>query len=87
MVENCRPNKKTQSGYVKSSSMDKTVVVVVERKIRHRLYGKYIRRRASYMAHDAANECRVGDTVLIEECRPLSRKKRWRVRTIIRRAV
>ncbi|MCI5147650.1 MAG: 30S ribosomal protein S17, partial [Candidatus Electrothrix sp. AR3] len=54
---------------------------------RHKLYGKYIRRRVKYMAHDAADECRVGDTVLIEECRPLSKHKRWLVRTIVQRAV
>lgn len=79
--------RKTQLGCVKSSSMDKTVVVTVERKIKHKLYGKYIRRRVSYMAHDEANACQVGDTVLIEECRPLSRHKRWLVRTIVQRAV
>lgn len=67
--------------------MDKSVVVVVERKVRHKLYGKYIRRHVKYMAHDAANECQVGDTVLIEECRPLSKNKRWRVRSIVQRAV
>lgn len=86
MIENSRP-KKTQLGYVKSNSMDKTVVVLVERKVRHKLYGKYIRRRANYMAHDAVNECKVGDTVLIEECRPLSKNKRWLVKTIVQRAV
>jgi small subunit ribosomal protein S17 len=74
-------------GYVKSNAMDKSVVVVVERKVRHKLYGKYIRRHVKYMAHDAANECQVGDTVLIEECRPLSKNKRWRVRSIVQRAV
>lgn len=67
--------------------MDKSVVVVVERIIQHKLYGKYIRRHVKYMAHDAANACQVGDTVLIEECRPLSKNKRWRVRTIVQRAV
>lgn len=86
MSENASP-KKTQQGAVVSSGMDKSVVVLVERKVRHKLYGKYIRRRVKYMAHDAANECNVGDTVLIEECRPLSKKKRWLVRTIVERAV
>ncbi|MCI5221521.1 MAG: 30S ribosomal protein S17 [Candidatus Electrothrix sp. AR4] len=86
MVENSTP-KKTQLGNVKSNSMDKTVVVQVERKVRHKLYGKYIRRRVKYMAHDAVNECKVGDTVLIEECRPLSKNKRWLVKTIVQRAV
>ncbi|CAK8713308.1 Small ribosomal subunit protein uS17 [Candidatus Electronema aureum] len=67
--------------------MDKTVVVTVERKVKHKLYGKYIRRRVNYMAHDAANQCKIGDTVLIEECRPLSKNKRWLVRTIVQQAV
>jgi small subunit ribosomal protein S17 len=78
---------KTQQGAVISNGMDKSVVVLVERKVRHKLYGKYIRRRVKYMAHDAANECNVGDTVLIEECRPLSKNKRWLVRAIVERAV
>ena len=79
--------KKTRQGLVESNGMDKSIIVLVERKVRHKMYGKYIRRRVKYMAHDAANECNVGDTVLIEECRPLSKNKRWRVRTIIERAV
>ncbi|NOQ46633.1 MAG: 30S ribosomal protein S17 [Desulfobulbaceae bacterium] len=79
--------KKTQQGSVISNRMDKSIVIVVERKVRHKLYGKYIRRRVKYMAHDAANECNIGDTVLIEECRPLSKNKRWRLRTILDRAV
>jgi len=70
-----------------SNGMDKSVVILVERKVRHKLYGKYIRRRMKYMAHDENNECNVGDTVLIEECRPLSKNKRWRVLTILERAV
>jgi len=79
-------NKKVRQGSVVSNKMDKSVVVVVERKVRHKLYGKYIKRRVKYMAHDAKNECNIGDTVLIEECRPLSKNKRWRVRTIVDRA-
>jgi small subunit ribosomal protein S17 len=78
--------RKTQQGSVISNAMDKGVVVLVERKVRHKQYGKYIRRRAKYMAHDAANECNVGDIVLIEECRPLSKNKRWRVLNIVNRA-
>jgi small subunit ribosomal protein S17 len=79
--------KKTRQGSVISNKMDKSVVVLVERKVRHKLYGKYIRRKVKYMAHDAANECNIGDTVLIEECRPLSKNKRWLVRSIIERSV
>lgn len=78
--------RKTRQGSVVSNAMDKSVVVLVERKVRHKLYGKFIRRRVKYIAHDPANECNVGDTVLIEECRPLSRHKRWRVRNIVQRA-
>ena len=79
-------NRKMRRGAVVSNAMDKSVVVVVERKVRHKLYGKFIRRRVKYMAHDPANECNIGDIVLIEECRPLSRKKRWRVKNIIQQA-
>lgn len=86
MSENNK-TRKTQQGSVISNKMDKSVVVLVERRIRHKLYGKYIRRRVKYMAHDSANECNIGDTVLIEECRPLSKNKRWRVRKIIERTV
>jgi small subunit ribosomal protein S17 len=78
--------KKTRQGTVVSNKMDKSVVILVERKIPHKLYGKYISQQVKYMAHDAANECRIGDTVLIEECRPLSKRKRWLVRSIIERA-
>jgi small subunit ribosomal protein S17 len=73
-------------GIVVSDKMDKTVVVMVERLVKHPLYGKYIKRRKKYMAHDENNECRIGDKVLIEETRPLSRRKRWRVRQILERA-
>jgi len=79
-------NRKTQQGCVVSSGMDKSIVVQVERKVRHKLYGKYINRRVKYMAHDEENACRVGDTVLIEECRPLSKNKRWRLLSIVERA-
>ncbi len=79
--------RKTQQGSVVSNKMDKSVVVQVERKVKHKLYGKYIRKRVKYMAHDDANSCNIGDTVLIEECRPLSKNKRWRVLSILERAV
>lgn len=78
--------KKTRQGFVVSNKMDKSVVVVVERIIPHKLYGKYIRRQVRYMAHDAQNQCQIGDLVLIEECRPLSKRKRWLVRNIVERA-
>lgn len=78
--------RRTQQGSVISNAMDKGIVVLVERKVRHKTYGKYIRRRVKYMAHDPANECNIGDIVLIEECRPLSKNKRWRVLNIVNRA-
>ncbi len=82
-----KKSKKTRTGSVTSSSMDKTIVVVVERKVRHKLYGKFMKKSKKYLAHDEENKCNVGDTVLIEECRPLSKKKRWRVRNILEQAV
>ncbi len=82
-----KKNIKVRQGSVISNKMDKGVLVLVERKVRHKLYGKYIRSSAKYMAHDSANDCNIGDTVLIEECRPLSKHKRWRVRSIVERAL
>lgn len=79
--------KKTRTGSVVSNRMEKSIVVRVERKVRHKLYGKYIKQSVKYLADDPENSCNVGDIVLIEECRPLSKKKRWRLRDIIRQAV
>jgi len=76
----------TLTGRVVSDRMDKTVVVLVESHYRHRLYGKLLRRRKKYMAHDEANACHTGDLVRLEESRPLSRRKRWRVIDILGRA-
>ncbi len=73
-------------GTVVSDKMDKTVVVMVETLVKHPLYGKYVKRRKKFMAHDENNECKIGDKVLIEETRPLSRRKRWRVKQILERA-
>jgi len=78
--------RKVRIGVVVSDKMDKTVVVAVMRSYRHPLYGKTIRRTKKYMAHDEENACRVGDRVEIVETRPLSRRKRWRVRAILERA-
>ena len=77
--------KKRLQGVVSSDRMDKTVVVRVERTLRHPRYGKYIRLRSKFMAHDAHNEAHIGDTVEIEETRPLSRHKHWRLVRILRR--
>jgi small subunit ribosomal protein S17 len=78
--------RKKRVGTVVSDKMDKTVTVEVERLVSHPIYKKYIRRKAKYHAHDEKNECRIGDRVLIVECRPLSKQKRWRVKEIVRRA-
>ena len=79
--------RKTKVGVVVSNSMDKSAVVQIEEKVRHKLYGKYLKRHIKFMADDPANSCTVGDRVLIEECRPLSKNKRWRVREVIEKAV
>ena len=77
---------RTITGRVVSDKMDKTVSVSVERKIKHPVYGKYIRRTTKVLAHDAANECKAGDRVTISECRPVSKNKSWSVVNIIERA-
>ncbi len=78
--------RKTREGLVVSDKMDKTVVVAVEDRVMHPLYGKVIRRTSKYKAHDEANECGVGDRVLLMETRPLSATKRWRVVEILEKA-
>ncbi len=80
-------NKKTMIGLVASDKMTKTIVVEVTRRMRHPIYHKYIQSRQRYKAHDENNEAKVGDRVLIEECRPLSRDKRWRMKQILERAL
>ena len=77
--------RKQRTGVVVSDKMDKTVVVRIERTVRHPLYKKVIRRRKRLKAHDEANTCQLGDRVLVEECRPLSRDKSWRVISILER--
>jgi len=79
-------NQKTRVGVVVSNKMDKSVVVRTERIIRHQLYGKTLRRHVKYMADDQQNLCNIGDRVLIEECRPLSKNKRWRLLEIVEKA-
>jgi len=82
-----KKNKKNRTGTVVSNRMEKSIVVRVERKVRHKLYGKYIKKSVKYLADDPENICNIGDIVQIEECRPLSKKKRWRLRDVIREAV
>ncbi len=72
-------------GWVVSSKMDKTVTVLVERRVQHPLYGKFIRRSTKVMAHDDANECNKGDKVMVEQCRPLSKNKSWRLVKVLER--
>jgi len=81
-----RGRRKVRVGRVVSDKMDKTVVVAVQRNMRHPLYGKIVRRTKKYKAHDEQNDCHVGDMVEIIETRPLSREKRWRVRSVVERA-
>ena len=78
--------KTTKVGLVTSNAADKSVVVKVESLIMHPLYSKFVRRSSKFMAHDEENACNEGDRVLIEECRPLSKRKRWLVRKVIERA-
>ena len=81
-----RTARKTRQGLVVSDKMDKTVVVSVEDRVKHALYGKVLRRNTRFKAHDEANEVGVGDRVLIMETRPMSAKKRWRVIEILEKA-
>ena len=81
-----RSNRKSRQGYVVSDKMDKTVVVEVEDRVKHALYGKVLRRSSKVKAHDEANAAGVGDRVLIMETRPISATKRWRVVEILEKA-
>lgn len=76
--------RKERQGVVVSDKMDKTVVVMVERVVQHPVYKKYVRQRKKYKAHDPENSCHTGDQVTIVETRPLSREKRWLVRSILK---
>jgi small subunit ribosomal protein S17 len=76
---------RTVVGRVVSDKMDKSAVVMVERKVRHELYGKYMRRSTKLSVHDENNECRAGDTVSIQECRPISKNKSWRLVKVLER--
>jgi small subunit ribosomal protein S17 len=81
-----RGKKRTMQGIVLSNKMDKTVVILTERLVKHPRFHKYMKRHVKYKAHDENNMCNIGDTVLIAESRPLSKQKRWRVLEIIERA-
>jgi small subunit ribosomal protein S17 len=79
-------NQKTRVGIVVSNKMDKTAVVTVDRRVQHAKYKKFLTRRARYKVHDESNQCDIGDRVLIAECRPLSRDKRWRLSQVLEKA-
>ena len=86
-VEVTQTHRKTAKvGVVLSAAADKSVVVKVENFVMHPLYHRFLRTTSKFMAHDESNTCNKGDRVLIEECRPLSRRKKWRVRKVIERA-
>ena len=84
--EEARGTRRVRQGRVVSEKMDKTVVVTVESRVRHPLYGRIVRRTKRYKAHDETNQYHVGDLVEIVECRPLSREKNWRVSRLIEAA-
>ena len=79
-------NTRTEIGRVISDKMDKTITVLVERKVAHPIYGKYVKRSTKLHAHDEQNECNMGDTVSIEECRPISKSKSWRLVKVLEKA-
>ena len=81
-----RNNRKVREGVVVSDKMDKSIVVKVERKMKHPIYGKFLKRTTKFMAHDEQNDCHIGDRVKIMETRPLSKNKCWRLVEIIERA-
>jgi small subunit ribosomal protein S17 len=78
--------RKTKLGVVSSNKMDKTITVNVERKVKHPLYGKFVKKSTKFHAHDEKNECTIGDIVKIMETRPLSKTKRWRLVEVIEKA-
>jgi small subunit ribosomal protein S17 len=81
-----RSNRKEKTGTVISNKMNKSIVVSVERKVKHPKYGKFVKKTSTFMAHDEKNECNIGDTVRITETRPLSKDKCWRLVEIVERA-
>jgi small subunit ribosomal protein S17 len=78
--------RKERTGVVVSNKMDKSIVILVERKVKHPKYGKFVKKSSKFMAHDEKNECNIGDTVRIMETRPLSKNKCWRLVEIVERA-
>lgn len=81
-----RKFRKSRIGVVTSDKMDKTITVAVERKVKHPLYGKFLKKTTKFHAHDETNQCGIGDTVRIMETRPLSKSKRWRLVEVLEKA-
>jgi small subunit ribosomal protein S17 len=86
MEQQQNKTRRTLTGQVVSTKMDKTIAVLVERRVEHPIYKKYMRKSTKLLAHDENGECKEGDTVAIEECRPLSKRKAWRLQRVITRA-
>lgn len=84
MIE--RKTRKTRVGVVSSNSMDKSISVEVERRLKHPIYGKFVKKSRKFIAHDADNQCQVGDKVKIMETRPLSKNKKWRLIEVLEKA-
>lgn len=84
-MENTRNLRKERIGVVVSNKMDKSITIAVETKVKHPMYGKFIKKTAKFMAHDEKNDCNIGDTVKIMETRPLSKNKNWRLVEVIER--
>lgn len=84
--QNSEKTVRALTGRVVSNKMDKTITVLIERRIQHEMYGKFLTRRTKLHAHDEQNECKEGDLVQIEECRPLSKTKAWRLVKVLERA-
>ncbi len=82
-VTNIRGRRKTRIGLVTSNKMDKTITIAVERKVKHPIYGKFLKKTTKFMAHDEKNECSIGDVVKIMETRPLSKNKCWRLVEVV----
>ncbi len=86
MSEQQAADNRTLQGRVVSDKMDKSITVVVERRVKHPIYGKFVRRSTKVHAHDENNECHVGDVVVVEQCRPISKTKKWRFIKLVERA-
>ena len=86
MAEAKQKVRRTETGRVVSNKADKTITVLIERRVKHPIYGKFIRRSTKLMAHDEQNQCREGDLVTVEECRPLSARKNWVLVSVLEQA-